>query len=81
MEKKMYGKTWSCKKTSAKHVSCKLKKPATKKRSSKKGTPTRKIKGGKASHLGHRTKRGLAQDQKLKSQEAHEVAYRKGKRK
>ena len=83
MEKRMYGKTWSCKKTSKNHVSCKLKRPKTKKRSGtkSKGTPTRKIKGGKASHLGHKTKRGLRQDQQLKSQEKHEIDYRKGKRK
>jgi hypothetical protein len=32
-------------------------------------------------HKGHKTKRGLSQDQKLKSQESWEKAYRKGKRK
>ena len=31
-------------------------------------------------HKGHRTRRGLAQDQKRKSQEKHEVAYRRSKR-
>ena len=69
----MYGKIWSCKKTSSKHVSCKPKAKA-------KGTSARKIKGGRKSHKGHRTKRGLAQDQRMKSQEPHEIAYRKAKR-
>jgi len=40
-----------------------------------------KIKGGRKSHKGHKTKRGLAQDQRLKSKEPHEKAYRKSKRK
>ena len=78
MIKKMYGKTWTCKKTSANHVSCKVKKPKAKKSKAK---GTRKIKGGRKSHKGHRTKRGLAQDQRLKSKEKHEKAYRKSKRK
>lgn len=69
---------WSCKKTSSKHVSCKPKPKAVKK---SKASGTRKIKGGRKSHKGHRTKRGLAQDQRLKSQEPHEKAYRKSKRK
>jgi hypothetical protein len=34
-----------------------------------------------ATHKGHRTKRGLSQDQSMKSQEDWEVAYRKSKRK
>ncbi len=34
-----------------------------------------------ATHKGHRTKRGLSQDQKLKSDEKWEKAYRKSKRK
>lgn len=37
-------------------------------------------KGGRGRHLGHKTTRGLAQDQRLKSQEKHEKAYRKQKR-
>ena len=72
MIKKMYGQTWTCKKTSKSHVSCSIKKPKAKKS---------KAKGGRKSHKGHRTKRGLAQDQRLKSQEPHEKAYRKAKRK
>lgn len=72
MIKKMYGKTWTCKKTSPTHVSCKIKKSKTKKSKAKKG--------GRKSHKGHRTKRGLAQDQRLKSKEPHEKAYRKAKR-
>jgi len=78
VNKKMYGKTWSCKKTSTRHVSCK---PVKSKAKKSKATGTRKIKGGRKSHKGHRTKRGLAQDQRLKSQEPHEKAYRKAKRK
>jgi len=35
----------------------------------------------KENHKGHETKRGLAQDQKLISEEKHEVAYQKKKRK
>lgn len=31
-------------------------------------------------HKGHRTRRGLAQDQRMKSQEKHEKAYRRSKR-
>lgn len=31
-------------------------------------------------HKGHKTKKGLAQDQKLKSDEKHEKAYRKSKK-
>lgn len=34
-----------------------------------------------AGHKGHKTKRGLSQDQSMKSQEKHEIAYRKSKRK
>lgn len=34
-----------------------------------------------AGHKGHKTKRGLSQDQKRKSQEPHEKDYRKSKRK
>jgi len=70
--KKMYGKTWTCKKTSSKHVSCKPK--ATAKKSKAKTTRTKA--GGKY----HKTTRGLAQDQRMKSQEPHEKAYRKQKR-
>ena len=70
----MYGKTWTCKKTSKTHVSCKIKRPTTKKSRSKK---SRTKKGGKY----HKTTRGLAQDQRLKSKEPHEKAYRKSKRK
>ena len=36
-------------------------------------------KGSKNKHKGHRTKRGLAQDQARKSKEPHEKAYRKKK--
>jgi len=32
-------------------------------------------------HKGHRTKRGLSQDQSMKSQEPWEKSYRKAKRK
>ena len=75
MDKRMYGKTYTCRKTSKDHVSCNVKKPKAKK------SKARKIKGGRKSHKGHRTKRGLAQDQRLKSKEPHEKAYRKAKRK
>ena len=34
-----------------------------------------------AGHKGHRTKKGLSQDQKLKSKEVWEKAYRKSKKK
>ncbi|GAH09116.1 unnamed protein product [marine sediment metagenome] len=46
-----------------------------------KGTPTRKIKGGRKKYKGHKTSRGLKQDMRLKSQEKHEKDYRKSKRK
>ena len=42
---------------------------------------TKRTSKGKGSHKGHRTKRGLAQDQRLKSQEPHEKKYRSDKRK
>ena len=72
--KKMYGKTWTCKRTSSKHVTCKPKAKAVKKSKAK---TYRTKAGGKY----HKTTRGLAQDQRLKSQEPHEKAYRKAKRK
>lgn len=36
---------------------------------------------GRKAHKGHKTKAGLSKDQKLKSQEKWEVAYRKTKKK
>ena len=79
MIKKRFGKkTFGCKKIKgSKSYRCSPLKP---KKSKAKGTKTQKIKGGRKSHKGHRTKRGLAQDQRLKSQEKHEKAYRKAKR-
>ena len=80
MIKKRFGKkTYGCKKIKgSKAYHCSPLKP---KKSKVKGTSARKIKGGRKAHKGHRTKRGLAQDQRMKSQEKHEKAYRKDKRK
>ena len=85
--KKRFGKTTMvCKKIkNSRSYRCapvRKKKTSSKRKTTRsKGTATRKIKGGKKVHLGHRTKRGLAQDQKMKSQETHEKYYRRSKRK